>query len=315
MLICPAQREYRTWALDSRRWRDYRPRPDDIVIATYPKCGTTWMQRIVSVLVFQTPEPKPVMQISAWIDRRFGEPLEAVLAQIEAQRHRRFLKSHLPLDGMPFYDEVKYIHVARDGRDACMSFHNHGSNFTPQALERLDKAGLQDETINRPYPRLPADPAEFFHQWIVKEGSPFMSFFHFEQSWWEARERPNVLLVHYNDLKADIAGEMRRIARFLGISVDPGLWPDLIAAANFEAMRRDGDTIMGAVAQSFQEGSRRFFFQGTNDRWRGVVSKDDLALYEAQAKATLSPPCADWLAKGRLATGDPEQCEREPAGT
>ena len=212
MLITPARREYRTWALDSRRWRDYRPRPDDIIIATYPKCGTTWMQRIVSLLVFQTTEPKPIMQISAWIDRRFDEPLESVLAQIEAQEHRRFLKSHLPLDGMPYYDEVKYIHVARDGRDACMSFHNHATNFTPQALERLDTAGLEDETINRPYPRLPADPAEFFHQWIVRDGFPFMSFFHFEQSCWEARKRPNILLVHYNDLKADIEGEMRHIA-------------------------------------------------------------------------------------------------------
>jgi aryl sulfotransferase len=74
MLVEPARREYRSWTIDSRRWKYYRPRPDDIIIATYPKCGTTWTQQIVSLLVFQTPEPKPVMQISAWIDRRFGEP-------------------------------------------------------------------------------------------------------------------------------------------------------------------------------------------------------------------------------------------------
>ena len=118
-LIGAPKREYRTWVIDSRRWQGYRPRVDDIIIATYPKCGTTWTQRIVSLLVFQSPEPKPIMQISAWIDRRFGPPIEDVLAQIEAQDHRRFLKSHLPLDGLPFYDRVKYIHVARDGRDAC----------------------------------------------------------------------------------------------------------------------------------------------------------------------------------------------------
>ena len=303
MLITPAQREYRTWALDSRRWRDYRPRPDDIVIATYPKCGTTWMQRIVSLLVFQTPEPKPIMQISAWIDRRFGEPLETVLAQIEAQNHRRFLKSHLPLDGMPYYDEIKYIHVARDGRDACMSFHNHAMNFTPKALERLDKAGLQDETINRPYPRLPADPAEFFHQWIVRDGFPFMSFFHFEQSWWESRQRPNILLVHYNDLKADIEGEMRRIAEFLDIAIDRRLWPKLVAAAGFDAMRRDGDTLMGSMVAAFQGGSQRFLFKGINERWRGVFDEDDLSVYEARVKAMLSPACADWVARGRLGPG------------
>ena len=96
-----AQREYRTWILDSRRWQHYRPRPGDVVVATYPKCGTTWMQRIISLLVFQDPEPRPVIQISPWIDRRAREPIEAVMARIDAQDHRRFLKAHLPADGLP----------------------------------------------------------------------------------------------------------------------------------------------------------------------------------------------------------------------
>ena len=150
MLIQAAERDYRTWIFDSRRWQHYRPRADDIIIASYPKCGVTWMQRIVGLLMFQTSQPMPIMQISAWIDRRFPQTIEAAMAQIEAQTHRRFLKSHIPLDGMPFYDEVKYIHVARDGRDACMSFHNHATGFTDLMLHILDKAGLDDETVARP---------------------------------------------------------------------------------------------------------------------------------------------------------------------
>ena len=72
-------------------------------------------------------------------------------------------------------------------------------------------------------------------------------------------------------------------------------------------MRRDGDTILGSLTASFQGGSRRFFFQGTNERWRGVVSEDDLALYDARVKARLSPACADWVARGRFRTDDPDQ--------
>lgn len=314
MLVQPAQRIYGTWILDSRRWEHYRPRADDIVIATYPKCGTTWMQRIVSLLVFQTSGPWPVMQISAWVDRRFPEPVETMAARIEAQKHRRFLKSHLPLDGLPVHDEVKYVHVVRDGRDACMSYHNHCSALSAQVLEAFDRIGGEDEAIGRRYPRAPADPAEFFHRWLTEgvipgddDGSPMMSFFHFVRTWWDARGRPNVLLVHYNDLTADLAGEMRRIADFLDISIEPDLWPDLVAAASFEAMRRDGDMLMGDVATLFEGGSQRFFHKGTNGRWRGVFRDEDLALYDAKVRTKLSPACALWMASGRSGVSDPRR--------
>jgi aryl sulfotransferase len=262
--------------------------------------------------VFQSPDPKPIMQISAWIDRRFPQPIEAVIAQIEAQQHRRFLKSHMPLDGLPFYDEVKYIHVARDGRDACMSFHNHAAGFTEEMLESLNSAGREDEAVGRPYPEVIADPGEFFHRWIRQgevpgheDGSPSMSFFHFEQTWWEARHRSNVLFVHYNDLKVDLSGEMQRVADFLGISLANDLWPKVVEAAGFAAMRRAGDTLMANVASIFKEGSKSFFFKGSNERWRGMVADKDLALYDAKAETMLSPACRRWVEQGRLTAGDP----------
>lgn len=314
MLIRPAQRVYRTGILDSTRWGRYRPRPGDIVIATYPKCGTTWMQRIVSLLVFQTPEPQPVMEISPWIDRRPTQPVDEVFARLEAQAHRRFLKSHLPLDGLPFHDEVRYVHVARDGRDACLSYHHHWSGLSDRTLAALDRIGLVDDGIGRLYPRAPADPAEHFHRWLTRgavpgdeDGAPLPSFFRFERSWWEGRRCPNVLLVHHNDLKADLAGEMRRLADFLGVAIAPDLWPELVAAAGFEAMRRDGGALMGSVAASFEGGAARFFHWGTNGRWRGVFREEDLALYDAKVAALLPGPCARWIAAGRLLAGDPRE--------
>jgi aryl sulfotransferase len=147
------------------------------------------MQRIVGLLVFQTPEARPVLQISPWIDRRFPESIEDLVARIEAQDHRRFLKTHLPADGLPIYDEIKYVHVARDGRDACISFYNHYAGFAPEMLQALDRVGLKDETIGRAYPRLPADPAVFFHRWLTEgavpgheDGLTTVSFFHCEQT-------------------------------------------------------------------------------------------------------------------------------------
>jgi aryl sulfotransferase len=181
----------RDWLCDSRQWSGYRPRKGDVIIATAPKVGTTWTQQIVNLLIFQSPKPRPLWELSPWLDARFQIPIEVALPKIEAQPHRRFLKSHLPMDALPIYDEVRYIHVARDGRDACMSFLNHFNSFVPEMWEQLDAIGMADETIRRSYPRPPTDAREFFLFWIANsdQGMPMMSdtFFHIERSFWEER--------------------------------------------------------------------------------------------------------------------------------
>ena len=89
------QRELHNHHFDSTIWNDFTFRDDDIVIATYAKSGTTWMQQIVSQLLFDGEEgARRSPSMSPWLDLRVP-PKEVKLAAVEAQTHRRFLKTHL----------------------------------------------------------------------------------------------------------------------------------------------------------------------------------------------------------------------------
>jgi aryl sulfotransferase len=108
-------------------------------------------------------EPKPVLsEVSPWLDHRTS-PLEPKLEKLKAQQHRRLLKSHLPLDALPYYPQVKYIVVGRDARDVFMSFWNHYSNYTDATYARLNAA---EGRVGDPMPRCPQDIHECWDNWI-----------------------------------------------------------------------------------------------------------------------------------------------------
>jgi aryl sulfotransferase len=296
---------YRNHHLDSTRWDAVRFRPGDIVVSTSAKAGTTWLQRILSLLVFGPGElPDLLMRLSPWIDCRYMEPLADVVARIEAQPHRRFLKSHLPLDALPYHPEARYICVGRDTRDVFMSLWNHYRSYNDTMYELL-AAG---DPVGGPLPRCPDDPRRLWRQWITRgsfpwesDGWPFWSHHHHVASFWTFRHLPNVLLVHYNDLLADLDGEIRRIAGFVGIDVAEEAWPALIDAARFESMKREAAALLGPM-ERFTGGVGTFLYKGSNGRWREVLDGSDLLLYE-QAAVALDPGLRSWLEHGRLVAG------------
>ena len=109
---------YQNHHMDSTRWNYFVPRADDIVIATSYKAGTTFTQTVVANLLFPDGNlPGPATFISPWLDMRVF-PLELVLGQLEAQQHRRFMKTHLPLDGLPYYEHVS-TSVSHGTRGTC----------------------------------------------------------------------------------------------------------------------------------------------------------------------------------------------------
>jgi len=297
-------REYRNHHLDSTRWDAVKLRDDDIVITTAYKAGTTWTQRIVGGLLLG-PGRVDLHAESPWVDARFTGPLEPVVANLDAQRHRRFMKSHLAADGLVYSPHVKYIVVGRDTRDVFMSLWNHYSSYTDLAYALLNDA-------DRPgpeFPRCPGSPRELWPRWIAEgwfdwepDGWPYWSHHHHLSTWWAARDEPNILFVHYGDLLADTETEMRRIAAFCEIDVAEETWPALLADVAIDAMRAAAQADDDRQSLIFEGGAARFFYKGTNGRWRDTLTDDDLALYD-QAAAALDPELRAWLEAGRHAAG------------
>jgi aryl sulfotransferase len=94
-------REMLNHVFDSKRWNGIKFRDDDIVIGTWSKSGTTLTQQIVAQLIFNGDADAFGWEIAPWIDFRLMPAGEAV-AMAEAQRHRRSLKTHLPVDALVF---------------------------------------------------------------------------------------------------------------------------------------------------------------------------------------------------------------------
>ena len=118
-------------------------------------------------------------------------------------------------------------------------------------------------------------------------------------AWWDLRGEPNVLFAHYNDLKADLDGEMRRVAAFLNIDIPAESWPAVVDRCTFDRMRADADKV-GNFDRAFEGGAKSFLFKGINGRWREVLTEGELRRYRHRVRESLAPEAAFWLEHGSL---------------
>lgn len=302
MKLPERKRVYQCHHFDSTRWDYLEHRDDDIVIATSYKAGTTWTQAILANLLF--PEgnfPAPPHVMSPWLDLRLV-PLEVVLNGLRAQQHRRFIKTHLPLDGMRYEPTVKYLYVTRDGLDVFMSIWNHYVNFTDEAFMAMNTIPGR---VGDEFPRPPGDIHEFWRRWINDSwfghevgGWPYWSHLTNVQTWWDYRHLPNIKLVHYNDLLAAPEQTLREIASYLEIDVPDSAWPTIVEAISFKHMKARSDLYAPAGGMFWKGGADTFINKGTNGRWREVLTEAELAQYDAACQRALTPECAKWLTAG-----------------
>lgn len=290
------RREMHSHHFDSTIWNDLKFRDDDIIISTYAKSGTTWMQQIIGQMLFGGDETLAVADMSPWLDLRVP-PKDVKLPEVEAQTHRRFLKTHLPVDALVFSQRAKYVYIGRDGRDVVWSLYNHHSNANQFWYDALNNTpGRVGPPIERP----PADIRRYWREWLDRDGFPFWPFWENVRSWWALREQglPNVMFVHFEDLKRDMPGMMRRIARFLEIAIDESRWDRIVEFCSFEWMKRNATKSVPLGGAFWDAGAEVFINKGVNGRWRDVLTTAESAEYEQRAIAELGEACAAWLKGG-----------------
>lgn len=289
-------REIHSNHFDSTIWNDFKFREDDIIISTYAKSGTTWMQQIVSQLIFNGQEGLEVAEMSPWIDLRVP-PKQVKIPAVEAQEHRRFIKTHLPVDALVFSPKAKYLYIGRDGRDVLWSLYNHhitANNIWYEALN--DTPGLVGPKIGKPLDSI----VDYYHEWLDKDGYPWWSMWENVNSWWEIKDLPNVMFVHFAKLKEDMPGMIRKIASFLDISIDESKWNDILKHCSFDYMKDNATKSVPLGGAFWDGGAKTFIHKGTNGRWREVLTTEESEKYEKIATEKLPSECAHWLSTGEM---------------
>jgi hypothetical protein len=189
---------------------DYKARPDDVFIVTYPRSGTTWMQMILYQLTTDGQmNMRHIGEVCPWFERAAVNRRD-----LEKVPSPRIFKSHLPYLFTP-KRKCKYIYVARNGKDVAVSFFNFYKSHIRyrHGFDRFFK--------------------QFMRGWVV-----YGSWFQHVRGWWRHRNRPNVLFLRYEDMMDDLEGAIRKIADFCGLQVPPDQMPRILERCSFAYMKQ-----------------------------------------------------------------------------
>lgn len=293
MRLPERSRRYESAHYDSGRWSSIALRAGDVVVAAPYKAGTTWTQYLCAMALHGGPDlPAPLTELSVWTDTKFYE-LEEVVALYERQPWRRVFKTHTPLDGLPYREDVSYVVCGRDARDAFLSMRDHNANFTQEHRDR--------------FVPLPSDVDLLFRLWMTgpsypwtEDGFPYGPYFHHLASFWEFRHLPNVHFLHYQDLSADLPRTFDQLAAFLGAELTTEKREQIIEAARFEAMRESADALAPLADLNAWVCNQAFFRAARSGAWREALNTKSHALYERLTRERYPSDLLHWIENGRV---------------
>ncbi|NXJ89543.1 ST2B1 Sulfotransferase, partial [Corythaixoides concolor] len=192
-------------------------RPSDVLIATYPKSGTTWMQEILTLL-FSRGDVLPAKTIPNWERAPWLEQIYFRDA-LQDTAARRLITTHLParvLAPALQQGKAKVIYVARNPKDVAVSFYHFH-----RLAKFLPDPGSFDAFLTR------------FLEGTVHYGS----WFDHVKGWLGQRQLLDIFYITYEELHQDLRGTAQRLSAFLGCPLEPETLGALEQHCSFVAMR------------------------------------------------------------------------------
>jgi aryl sulfotransferase len=286
------KRHYNGVFTDTHNWDNFEHRSGDVFICVPPKSGTTWMQTICGLLIFGEPESKLAYpEISPWIDFRLSsKTIEHRLATLAAQTHQRFIKSHTPLDGIPYFEDCTYLVVHRHPLDVHFSMENHVRNMN---LNTIDHLYTDDVSANF---------TAFLNNGLEGEGldQPSLALIarHLKTAKMMAH-LPNVHMFHYNTMSQNLHKQMEHVAQAIGVSHNDALFETLVSKATFKSMKANALlSAPGAAGGLFKDPSV-FFHSGTGQKWKGKLSETEIGHYRTKISELLDSDDVDYIETGQ----------------
>ena len=273
---------------NSNAWDGFELRRNDIIVSTPPKCGTTWVQSITLMLIFNDPSmDKIVDDISLWLDCGFRDQAE-IAQELTAQTHRRCIKTHTPFGGITYSPDATYIAVYRHPMDV---------HFSMRTMLENMKTNMNPE-------RFPDDISEGFRMFVEDDltdsgtddltVASIVDHYRLVKKW---AHLPNIHLFHYADLTRDLAGQLDRLAGIYGIEHDAGQMAEFVEAATFKSMKAKAANVVSRE-DSVLRHPADFFANATSNKWENRLSEAEVAAYDARIAGLLDKADRDWLEWG-----------------
>lgn len=237
--------------------RTIETRAGDVSYCSFPKSGSTWLSNVLFLILNngEVPEGRTLRGCLHWMESSWPYPRSR--AEVDALPSPRIFKSHMPyrmaLGGDPAHNPCKYIYIARNPKDVCVSYFH----FESSKAWSGNYSGPWEHWL------------KLYMDGLVQRGS----WFDHVLGWWEHRHADNLLFLKFEDLKRDFDGELRKIANYLGYELGEDVIDRITDATSFSRMKSDRFSNHQEITQL--EG---FFRKGEIGSW-----KDQFTVAQSEA--------------------------------